>query len=62
MIWSIREARAVVEGEGRRRVRLWRRFAEGAGLVGRFGVDVAWLGCGESGVESRPVLVAESWV
>jgi hypothetical protein len=52
MIWSMREARAVVEGEGARGVRLWRRFVEGVGLVGRVGVDVAWLGCGERGVES----------
>jgi hypothetical protein len=63
MIWSMREARAVVEGEGRRRVRLWRRF-EGGGLVFAAGaelVEVGWLGCGESGVESRPVLAGESW-
>jgi hypothetical protein len=51
MIWSMREARAVVEGEGARGVRLWRRF-EGLGLVGRVGVEVAALGCGERGVES----------
>jgi hypothetical protein len=60
MIWSIREARAVVEGEGRRRVRLCLRFAV-VNLVGSVGVEVAWLGCGEMGVESRPVLGGESW-
>jgi hypothetical protein len=42
---------------------LWRRF-EGGGLVFSAGaelVEVGWLGCGESGVESRPVLAGESW-
>jgi hypothetical protein len=53
MIWSMREARAVVEGEGARGVRLWRRFVAG-GLLGSVdvGVEAAWLGCGERGVES----------
>jgi hypothetical protein len=50
MIWSIREARAVVEGDGSRRGRLWRRVE---------GLDVgAMVGLvGGCGVESRVVLL-----
>lgn len=57
----MREARAAVEGEGARGVRLCRR-EEGGGLLGACVgfVDVGLLD-GESVVESRLVLVSENW-
>jgi len=55
MIWSMREARAVVEGDGSRRGRLWRRVEEDLDV----GAMVGFVG--GCGVESRLVLVGGSW-
>jgi hypothetical protein len=49
----------VVEGEGWRCVRPWRR-AEGLDVEAMVGLVIGWVN-GGCGVESRPVLTGESW-
>ena len=54
MIWSIREARARVEGDGARGRRGWRRlgFVVAVAAMDRWAVDVLFVGGGERGAVS----------